>query len=219
MSKQKWKPIKEWEGRYDISNDGKIRSWYYGKKRLSEPRVLKTKVDRYGYEVVSLHQGKRKKSYMVHRLVAQAFLPNPHTLPQINHKNGVKTDNTVKNLEWCTVAFNIQHAFQKKLIRKENCSEGQKKRYKSEEEREKSRKRACAMWENKATAQKILDAHRTDEYRQKMSEKRQTQFPPTAGRKRINNGVIEKVVHIEDLPEYLKNGWRLGRILTKRKRS
>lgn len=87
---------------YFISNLGKIYSSAYRK-------FFKIRIDRYGYPVVSL---KKIKSHPmnVHRLVALAFIPNPENKPQVNHINGIKTDNSVKNLEWNTVQENINHS-------------------------------------------------------------------------------------------------------------
>jgi predicted XRE-type DNA-binding protein len=72
--------------------------------------MLKTRVNKYGYEVVGL--GKFKKHFSVHRLVAMAFIPNSLNKPCVNHINGIKTDNRVENLEWCTYWENDNHARQ-----------------------------------------------------------------------------------------------------------
>lgn len=94
-----WKDIKGYEGYYQVSNYGNI----FGKSRN---KVLKPFSNINGYSRVELC-GKR---YVVHRIVAQHFIPNPVNKPQINHKNGIKTDNRVENLEWCTAKENMQHA-------------------------------------------------------------------------------------------------------------
>lgn len=141
-----WADVPGWEGRYEVSNDGLVRSWWYGKKHLTIGRELKQKIDRYGYPVVCLHQGARKEFPTVHRLVALAFIENPEKKPQVNHKNGIKTDNRVENLEWSTASENIQHAFDTGLISKEKVSAGQKRRYERPEEHELSRKRAREIY-------------------------------------------------------------------------
>ena len=105
-----WKPIKDYEGLYEISSLGRIkriagfRKSCRESKVIVQERILKPTKDRDGYLLVSL--GKKSGKLKVHRLVAQAFIPNPENLPCINHKNEIKTDNRVENLEWCTVKYN-----------------------------------------------------------------------------------------------------------------
>lgn len=77
-----------------------------------KPKKIKKTIDSYGYEVVSLNSTtKKNKILKVHRLVAQAYIPNPENKPQVNHKNGIKTDNRVSNLEWVTASENLKHSY------------------------------------------------------------------------------------------------------------
>lgn len=98
-----WKPLKNYEGLYEISNTGKIKSLY-------KNRILKDSLTKYGYYQVQLFKNKQYKQYLVHRLVAENFIENPENKPQINHINALKTDNRVTNLEWVTSAENMNHA-------------------------------------------------------------------------------------------------------------
>jgi hypothetical protein len=70
-----------------------------------------------GYWKIILFSKNIQKSYYVHRLIAQAFIPNPNNMPCVNHINGIKTDNSISNLEWCTRSENIRHAYDNGLIK------------------------------------------------------------------------------------------------------
>lgn len=106
-NKEIWEDIPGLAGRYQASNIGGIRSCIDGKER-----IRKTGTNHQGYVVLPIKdaQGKYFTKY-VHRLVAMAFIPNPMGLKDVNHKNGIKSDNRVENLEWCTRQYNVRHAY------------------------------------------------------------------------------------------------------------
>lgn len=98
-----WKDIPGYEGFYQVSNTGKVKSFQKGK-----PLFLKTSLTK-GYVTVNLFQNKKIKKCLVHRLVALAFIPNPNNYREINHKDENKLNNCVDNLEWCTRSYNMAY--------------------------------------------------------------------------------------------------------------
>lgn len=107
-----WKDIVGWDGLYQVSSFGRVKSF-----RKKEPHILSSCVGKHGYNVVLLHDGKgKRKNERVHRLVAQAFIPNANNYPYINHKDENKTNNCVNNLEWCTAEYNSNYGTCKERI-------------------------------------------------------------------------------------------------------
>ena len=117
LLKEIWKPIKGYEGLFEVSNLGRVKAIERKKNCNRGYGIIKEhflKPNNHGtcgyYRVPLTNKEHIRKYYLVHRLVAENFIENPKNLPQINHNDGNKDNNAVDNLEWCTVSFNIKHA-------------------------------------------------------------------------------------------------------------
>ena len=100
-----WKAVPGYEGLYEVSHMGRVYSVRRGKLRKLNKLPN-------GYLQVMLSKDGHRAYLLVHRLVAEVFIPNPEDKPQVNHRNGDKTDNRAENLEWCTMSENLQHRHQ-----------------------------------------------------------------------------------------------------------
>lgn len=133
MINEIWKDIKGYEGLYQVSNIGRVKSLKKevngrgNKIRIVKERILKPVIVYNGYERVILSKNCKTKLYRVNRLVAQAFIPNNNNYPIINHIDGNKRNNIVDNLEWCSYSHNNREAYRlglkkyspKRLVKKE----------------------------------------------------------------------------------------------------
>lgn len=120
-SKEVWKPIKHFEGIYEVSSYGRVKSLSrmitYGQyKKQSKEILLKPQKDKNGYVTYSLSKNGFTRSYLAHRLVADAFITQPNEGTEINHIDCNKENNHIENLEWVTRAENIRHAFANGLM-------------------------------------------------------------------------------------------------------
>lgn len=132
-----WKDITGYEERYQISNFGRVRSLdridaenHFRKGQIMKQKMTKGPGRGAGYMRVGLRNGKKQKEYLVHRLVATVFIPNPYKLPQINHKDGCRSNNFVwinddgsvdfekSNLEWCDAQYNLSYGDRGKKVSK-----------------------------------------------------------------------------------------------------
>lgn len=134
--KEIWRPIKGYETYYEVSNLGNVRSlnrivtYSDGRKGLHKGKIMKIRKDKDGYLICSLCKNSKYSTITVHRLVAEAFIPNPDKLPEVNHKDENKANNFVfvnkdgsvdlgkSNLEWCTRSYNINYGTRNEKISK-----------------------------------------------------------------------------------------------------
>ena len=117
-----WRPVVGYEELYEVSNTGRVRSLDMWRKSCGNNKawhrgqILKPTFVRGGYVAVGLNKNGVRKTYTIHRLVALSFIPNddPVYKTQINHKNEIKNDNRVENLEWCTACYNVNYGSRNK---------------------------------------------------------------------------------------------------------
>lgn len=115
-----WKDIEGFKGLYQINELGEVKSLGRFVNNRGFPdwrgeRILKPRYYRGGYTQVSLCKDNKIYTKKVHRLVAEAFIPNPNNLPEVNHRNRIRDDNRVENLEWCTREYNSRYSLAKKV--------------------------------------------------------------------------------------------------------
>lgn len=113
-----WKDIEGYEGLYQVSNFGNVKSLNW--KNTGKARNLWLKPHNKGYSQVELIKNGKRHCCVVHRLVAIAFIPNPNGFPVVNHKDEIKTNNFADNLEWCTRSYNVRYSMARHPERRPN---------------------------------------------------------------------------------------------------
>ena len=219
MSEQ-WKDIKGYEGIYQVSTLGRVKrlagviETERGPRRL--PERYKKAVIIAGYLYYSLYINDIEERCAAHRLVASAFIPNPENKPHVNHLNGIKADNRVENLEWCTRSENMQHALKTGLW--------------EQYDRHGEKNPMYGKHHSQDAKQKIADVHRgthhSEETKKKMSETRhnmklsevhkqrigENARRSNTGRKWIHKDEVQRFVKADVLQQFLDDGWEPGKI-------
>lgn len=171
MKEENWKPIKDFEGYYEISNFGRVKSLdrviesSNGINKKIKERILKSSENSNGYLIVTLKKNNKRKQFKVHRLVAEAFIPNPEGKPYIDHINTIRTDNRVINLRWVTQKENCNNELSKK-----NYSEAQKGHEVSEEAKKKIGKAHKGRKHTEETKKKLKGHEVSEETRKKIGK-------------------------------------------------
>jgi len=169
-----WKDISNYEGKYEVSNLGRVRSLSYN--GTGEIKFLKQSTNKRGYKRVGLCKNGKMKNCYVHRLVAITFIPNPNNHKEVNHKDENPANNNVNNLEWCTSEYNNNYGTRNKRAgeskkgksfseeHKKKLSESHKGKHRSEETKKKISK--SLRGENSP----FYGKHLSEEHKKKMSE-------------------------------------------------
>ena len=122
MELEVWKSIEGYTGLYEISNRGRVcalqkcKRGKHGSVHTTKTKVLKGYVNKMGYQKVILTKDGERKDFLIHRLVAMAFIPNPFNFPYINHKDENKINNVANNLEWCDTNYNLNYGTRNQRI-------------------------------------------------------------------------------------------------------
>lgn len=111
---ENWKDIPSYEGLYQVSNLGRVKSLNYN--HTGKEKILTLKTSKNGYLQIGLSKNGKQKFFLIHRLVAIAFIPNPDNLPQVNHKDECRYNNCVDNLEWCDSKYNCNYGTRNKKL-------------------------------------------------------------------------------------------------------
>lgn len=126
---EEWRDIEGYEGYYQVSNLGRVKSldriitYKDNRKFLKKGNVMTQTKDKEGYLTIGLSMNGKQKTFKVHRLVAMSFIPNGEKLPQVNHLNSLVYDNKVENLQWCSNKMNCIHKTTKNFTKKIICHE------------------------------------------------------------------------------------------------
>lgn len=164
-----WKDIEGYEGLYQVSNEGEVKS--------KRNKIVKIELTYHGYCRVHLWKNGIGKHHSLHRLVAQAFIPNPNNLPQVNHKDEDKTNNHAENLEWCNATYNSNYG-----TRNQRVSNTQKGRVFTDEHKRN-------LSEALKTSERFQKMIHSVEYRQKLRDAQKNH--PQRNRKDLSQQVFQ----------------------------
>lgn len=195
LEREEWRDVVGYEGLYQVSSFGRVRSLdrtvinKLGISHLYSPKVLQPSVTRLQYLRVSLCCNGKIKCYGIHRLVAQAFIPNPDNLPQVNHRNEKPDCNYPDNMEWCTAEYNCNYGGRNKRL-----SETKKRKFATDEEywlkyAEQNRRIAKDPECRKKQKESVSKRFEDPEFREKWTEKNRKQAQTSEWREKQKEGI------------------------------
>lgn len=117
MNREIWKPVNGYEGIYEVSNKAEVRSidryvnGVNGSMRFIKGKLIIPHINNNGYLLCDLYKENKRKNYLLHRIVAEAFIPNPQNYEVVNHKDNVRTNCLPSNLEWCNMSYNHKYSY------------------------------------------------------------------------------------------------------------
>ena len=197
MEEEIWKPIKDFEGYYEVSNIGRVRSLNY--KRTGKGKILKNIEDYKGYLEVGLTKNGKRKQFKIHRLVAEAFIPNPENKPCIDHINTVKSDNRVENLRWVTYKENSNN---EKTLEK---FKGENHHFFGKHHTEETKQKMSEV--QKGENNPMYGKHHTEETKKKMSEAQKGEKGSMYGRTGEKHPKSKSVVQIDPTTNEVVKVW------------
>ena len=154
---EEWRAVPGYEGLYEVSNKGNVRN-------VRRNTLLRLSKDCYGYIQVSLYKNGRRTGLRVHRLVTEAFLPNPDNLPEVNHKDEDKTNNRVENLEWCDHKYNMNYGTRNIRAKETAIKNGYWSSLSKEEKEERRKENSKKCYQEKKKLSKEEKEERKKEY-------------------------------------------------------
>ena len=209
LYREVWKPVitdkEDYTGLYEVSNLGRVRSLdrYDNRGCKRKGQIRKTKKDKGGYYRIILCKNDKQKDFLVHRLVALAFIPNPENKPHVDHINTVRDDNRAVNLRWCTRKENSNNEITLKHLSEANKGEKHPMygKHPSEETRKKLSEAHKGKTHNEETRKKIGEANKgkthSEETKKKLSELRKGKTHNEESKKKIGEAQWKKVVCLE----------------------
>ena len=236
---EEWRDIKGYEGLYQVSNTGKIKRLHStvlgkdGKTYIAQERILANRYNK-GYASVQLSKYGKSKQLRVHRLVAQAFIPNPNNYPIINHKDENPSNNNIDNLEWCTPKYNTNYGnCKRKMSEKAKLHTGENNNFYGKHHSESVKRRISEHRKGKLVGKNnpmithnidfsgennpMYGKKHSDDVKARIGKKSKERFADNP-RIWVKKGDVGKFILKSEQDEYFAKGYIIGRPYKKRHR-